>query len=259
MRDAHCVEHESRRMLLARDEVHVWKVAADCRSSRDEWLVLSPLERDRAFALRSPTDRDRWVQAHAALRDVLHLYLDHDPQPQFRRGKYGKPALEEASGVRFNLAHSGQWALIAVAWREVGADVEEIRAFDVDAIAQTVLSANEQLRIGAATGQQRLCEFYRAWTRKEALLKGLGLGLYTDLTEFDVLLDTPPQVSTVVRSSIAKDAPWILADIDVDVRHRAAVAVHGEAAVTIRVLDWRTTRLSLRPSFSGKSPTINPN
>jgi 4'-phosphopantetheinyl transferase len=245
-------------MALSRDEIHVWKIAADCLSSHEEWSLLSPPERQRALALRSTTDRERWVRAHAGLRDVLSRYLDHHPRVQFTRGKYGKPGLKEPSGLRFNLAHSGQWALIAIARLEIGIDIEEIRACEVESIAQTVLCVNERQRIHSLTGRQRLYEFYRAWTRKEALLKGLGLGLNADPSAFNVLLDRPPHIPAVVSSPLSEHGPWVVADIDVDERHRAAVAVRGETPVVIRVLNWQMTRLPPSPDFSMESPTISP-
>src|SRR3954447_15740394 len=66
----------------------------------------------------------RWANARAALRQTLAEYLGEDPAALRIRDE-DKPRLEPASPLRFNLSHSADLALIAVATeREVGIDVE---------------------------------------------------------------------------------------------------------------------------------------
>src|SRR5436190_3194008 len=111
------------RSLLASGEVHVWRVFADRLSTTADWELLSREEQHRALAFRFTPDRVRWIRAHAALRDVLRKYVGGGPPLRFRLGRFGKPELEKSCGLRFNLAHSGQWAPIAVAPdRGVGLD-----------------------------------------------------------------------------------------------------------------------------------------
>jgi 4'-phosphopantetheinyl transferase len=224
---------------LSADEVHVWKVSVDRLSTAEDWSLLTQEERDRALALRSSWDRVRWVRAHAALRDVLRLYIGDDLPLRFSVGRFGKPQIEESCGLKFNLAHSGQWALIAIARdREVGVDVEEIRDVDVGSIIRTRLSAREGAALSQLIGRARLDAFYRCWTRKEAFVKALGLGLNADLTAFDVSVDAQTPRLLDMRTPLPRDSGWVLADIMLDFRHKAAIVVQGDAGMECRLLDW---------------------
>jgi 4'-phosphopantetheinyl transferase len=225
--------------VLSSDEVHVWKVSARSLSTTAEWELLSHDERHRALALRSTTDRIRWIRAHAALRDILRKYVPDAPPLRFRVGKFGKPELDESLGLRFNLAHSGQWALIAVARdREVGVDVEEVCLEDLEPIVHTAFSPTERLAFGRLTGEARVDAFYRCWTRKEAIVKGLGLGLHAELTELEVPVERQDRPLLLVPPPAFASKAWILDDITLDSRHMAAVAVEGAAPALCRVLEW---------------------
>ena len=225
--------------ILAFGEVHVWRVSADCLSTTADWELLSQEERHRALAFRFPRDRVRWIRAHAALRGVLRNYVGDGPPLRFRLGRFGKPELEESSGLRFNLAHSGQWALIAVARdRDVGIDVEEVSLDDIAPVLPTTFSRVERAALAGLSGRARIEAFYRGWARKEAFVKALGLGLRADLTAFEVFVDAPLSRLVSLRAPF-RDSHWMLADVTLDSRHKAALVVEGTGPVECRFLDWR--------------------
>jgi 4'-phosphopantetheinyl transferase len=161
-------------------EVHVWRVALD----EDGWPPVDRLsheERERAARLRRPEAARRWAAARWALRGVLGQYLDAPAAGiGLRRGAHGKPKLvDPATSLRFNLSHSGDLALIAVAReREVGIDVEwiDLRR-DVLALAPHALDDAEAATVRAATPHARSAVFHAAWVRREAIAKCLGTGL----------------------------------------------------------------------------------
>ena len=81
--------------------------------------------------------------------------------------------------MQFNLARSGDLCLIAASEQgSVGVDVEEVREFpELDAVAGSSLAPEEGAAVLARSGEERVpLSFYRCWTRKEAYLKGLGMG-----------------------------------------------------------------------------------
>lgn len=123
----------------------------------------------------------RWVASRWALRTLLSRYLDEDPAAiALASGEHGKPALAEApERLAFNLSHSGDLAIVAVAaGREVGVDVEAIDpARDLVALARRGLDADSAASVRAAAPAQRARVFYEAWARHEALVKCLGTGL----------------------------------------------------------------------------------
>jgi phosphopantetheinyl transferase len=133
-------------------EAHVWRVELD----GDDWpdgTGLPPAERVRAGRIVSPARRQRWIASRWALRTVLAGYLAQAPTAvELRIEPRGKPRLATDSRLRFNLSHSWNLALVAVALdREVGVDVQWI-----------------------GDRSPALCE---AWARREAVAKCHGSGL----------------------------------------------------------------------------------
>jgi 4'-phosphopantetheinyl transferase len=103
----------------------------------------------------------------------------------------GKPWLampdRRRASLHFNLAHSGELALVAVAEGcEVGVDVERLRPVrHCDEIAERYFSTGERDAVGAAEPALRSAAFLRCWTAKEAVLKAIGTGLGHPLQTFD--------------------------------------------------------------------------
>ena len=136
-------------------------------------------ERERASHFRSRHHAERFLSAHGALRLILARYLARDPLAlRFSTGAWGKPALEGET-LEFNLSHSGELALIAVArTRRVGVDVETLRAVpELAGIATSVCSPGERAALDALEAQERDVAFLAMWTRKEALAKMTGEGI----------------------------------------------------------------------------------
>src|ERR1019366_3201867 len=106
---------------------------------------------------------------------------------EFGLREKGKPYLALAPEIRFNLAHSREVALVAVALDvEVGVDIERQRPLtEYAAIAQRYFPEGY-------TAPTSVREFFRHWTRIEALLKAHGGGLYGAGA-------TPPGVWTVIQ------------------------------------------------------------
>jgi 4'-phosphopantetheinyl transferase len=172
-------------MALSPVAVHVVDIQLDHVAEDDEGL-LDDSERMRARRFLNATDRTRFVAAHAALRTVLGRILDRSAdRVTFAFNAHGKPTLADAgSQVHFNLSHSCDRALIAVAFdRPVGVDIEKHRRIDEAALARRFLSAPEREQIEGATPADRSHAFFSAWTRKEALAKAIGGALFDPLDE----------------------------------------------------------------------------
>src|ERR1700691_5906923 len=121
-------------LVLCNDEVHVWRAALGHAPSQINSLLdtLSEDEKSRAERFYFQIDRERFIIARAALREVLGVYLKRAAKSlSFCYGSHGKPALARDSGsnpIHFNLSHSNGVAVYAVARdREVGIDLEFIR------------------------------------------------------------------------------------------------------------------------------------
>jgi 4'-phosphopantetheinyl transferase len=222
--------------LLHGGEVHVWHVGLDRSALQLGELnaILRPDERVRASRFRHAGDRDRFIAARGLLRRILGDYLAIDPaQLAFVREASGKPALEagpEGPALRFNVSHSHDRALFAVALHaELGIDIERVRMdIEYEALARRFFSGPEVAGLVALPVAQRLRGFYACWTRKEAYLKARGEGLLGPLDQFSVSV-TPDEPVSLLHDERdpAGAARWSIHGLDVGPDYAAALAVAG--------------------------------
>ena len=168
-------------LLCRRGDVQVWRVELrlpePVLAERAEWL--SPVERERADRQRARPDvRRRFVAARSGLRQILSDFMGVAADVlEIAEGPDGKP--EVRGGPSFSLSHSGELALCAVCpGRAVGVDLEALRSVaGAEEIARRWFTENELLAFESARGADPQAAFLRIWTRKEAYLKALGVGL----------------------------------------------------------------------------------
>lgn len=100
------------------------------------------------------------------------------------------PASSSGEGecrTHFNLSYRSDFALLAIADREVGIDIEQVRTiFDVDAFCSSYFHRNEKAIIDQALPSEQADTIFTFWAFKEAFIKCLGIGFSRDLTEFDL-------------------------------------------------------------------------
>lgn len=185
--------------------------------------VLDPRELRSAAAFRADADRDCYRAAHVGLRLLLGAQLGSAPgDVRLVREDcpgcgepHGRPAVA-GGGVHFSLSHSGGFALLAFAATPVGVDVETVPSADAVADISSVMHRVEIAELGALEPPERPAAFARAWVRKEAYLKGLGIGLGRDPSADYVGTGEAPA---------AGPAGWSIADVAVGEHRAAAVAV----------------------------------
>ncbi len=176
-------------------DVQVWAAWLNVGSEEMTgfWSTLSNQERERAGRFAFERDRGYFVAARGLLRLVLGSCLGTEPcKVEFRHGDQGKPAVGGAfarSGLQFNLAHSGNLAVFAVAHhRTVGVDVEQVRPVSqLSELIEGFFSAGERAELEALSAEKKATGFFRIWTRKEAWLKATGKGITGSLKCIDVL------------------------------------------------------------------------
>jgi 4'-phosphopantetheinyl transferase len=233
------------RPALDEHAVHVWRVALDDESRvAASWRLLSPEEQGRADRLHDAAYRRRFVLAHGALRSLLAAYLDVAPAAiAYVLGAHGKPALATPEGARagveFNLSHSRDIALIAVArGRPVGVDVQHwSESAEHLRLAERFFSPYERdaLRALADETERVPGAFFAAWTRKEAYVKATGHGIARGLHHFDVSL-TPGEHARLLADRLDPDAPtrWAMTALDPAPGYSAAVVVASPLGAVAR-------------------------
>jgi 4'-phosphopantetheinyl transferase len=198
---------------LAGSDVHVWfaHFGPEDPSAAAFDALLDAGERSRADRFVFAHHRERFVRAHGVLRLVLAAYTGRPPaELSFIAGHYGKPALAGSPGVAFSLSHAGDGVAIAVtAGHEIGIDIETPRVMnDRDDLVRRYFSASEIAAYDSTEPAHRDEAFFRLWTRKEAFVKGIGLGLSRPLDSFTVGLGIP------VSLDAPGDASWSLHHLD---------------------------------------------
>jgi 4'-phosphopantetheinyl transferase len=208
-------------------------VSADILNCFRQWLSRDELAKAKRF--RSDLHQARYIVGRAALRRVLADRLGCSPAGiRFSYGRNGKPMLEGNLGnVEFNLAHNGGDAVIALSGgAAIGVDIELVRPIaDVESLARLVFSDVERRELEFAPDP--VSAFLNGWTRKEAYVKALGLGLRAPLRKITVSLSSRAALlSTGLRDQPASN--WCLLNVP---HPRAVVAL----ALGPRLGNVRTT------------------
>ena len=218
-----------------------------CATS-DALRFLDRDERRRVAQFAFERDRVRFIQAHGFVRRILAGYCDADAAAlAFTRNRHGKPSLVPRAGaldLQFSVSHSDDCCMLAVRRdHAIGIDVEQMRdlprAMD---IARRYFTPAESKALALLQGMARRDAFFVLWTHKEAMLKGLGVGLAENLDriEFDLDSDGDPRLAAWDGDrSVAR--LWIVRRLDPAPGYLAAVAgLRPIRSLTLR--EWRPLR-----------------
>lgn len=195
--------------------------------------LLNAAERARRERLRLAADRARFTLGAALVRLIIG---QRTGQPAAavpvdrtcpRCGEpHGRPTVAD-SGVRLSVSHSGDWVAVAVSeTADVGVDVEQVSDVDLAMLAPSVLSVAEYA--SAATRD----DFFRAWTRKEAVVKATGDGLSVPLAEV-VIGESNDSTLTVITYPGRKPLAVQLVDLGQRDGHVAALAALTDVPVDV--------------------------
>jgi 4'-phosphopantetheinyl transferase len=219
-----------RRLSIPPDgTVDLWLIdlASDADTLSAMWPALDAAEKARADRLATPTLRRRFVAGHTNVRAILAWYLGLTPATvPFVRDRGGKPHVS-GDPLAFNVSHSDELTVCAVAsGGRLGVDIERVRfVADAEGLADRFFSRGESDEIRRRPADARHRAFLDTWTRKEAFVKATGEGLSRPLDSFDV---TTPSAGWWMRAcapapgyvgSVAHDRPIAV----VACRHPSAI------------------------------------
>ncbi len=187
-----CAVYEPTWLLLADypapPTVYRIQITAFRRHEPFLYTLLRPAEKLRAGRYHQPRDRQRFIVARGLLRLLLSHYVAQSPtEVVFATDATKKPFLRDFPDWHYNVSHSGDWIVMAVAQTGVGVDVEKIEpGFDFGPVINPLFSREEQRAINESTTARPL--FYELWTRKEALAKATAKGIDDDFCRLPSLV-----------------------------------------------------------------------
>lgn len=132
---------------------------------------------------QNPEDRKRRFMGCLLAAYALQSQGGDGVLPAYLNGPFGKPYLAAWESFFFNLSHSGELAVCAVADQEVGIDVQQKRSLS-QRIADRFFTAQEKVVLAQASPKEKEALFYRIWSAKEAYIKLTGQGLGQGLATF---------------------------------------------------------------------------
>ena len=210
--------------VVSAQELHLWRFSLKRmpHSLQQYSDILSSDEVRRAEKLISPQKKSDFIVARAQLRLILAAYLRCFPaRIEFTYNPQGKPFLLHSAEqqLSFNLSHAGGRGLLALMkTTPVGVDIERIdRNIDCLAIARRYFSSAEERFLQRLPAEKQAIHFFRVWTRKEALLKMLGIGL-----------------GSVGEIPSSQETPRFLRHIPIGAGYIAAVAARDAVTTVVR-------------------------
>jgi 4'-phosphopantetheinyl transferase len=161
-------------------------------SDYEELLSLS--ERQQYEQFSQGDHQQDYLVSRALLRWVLSKYCDAKPADlEFGVNQFGKPALLHPAvpDLQFNTAHThGLTVCVVGSQFPVGIDAEyHSDSASLLRVADDYFSPLELQALHDKTSEdEKLADFFRYWTLKEAYLKSRGEGLSIPLHDFSVVL-----------------------------------------------------------------------
>jgi 4'-phosphopantetheinyl transferase len=169
----------------SRSTVDLWYVRTDVVSDPKTiqacFKLMANAERERYQRFRFERHRHEYLVTRGLVRAVLSTYANRPASElAFAITEHGRPLLEDAGDLRFNLTNTTELVVCAVTHdgREVGVDAERLtRAGEILGIATTVFTIAERAALDELELPERQRRAVELWTLKEAYMKARGLGM----------------------------------------------------------------------------------
>ncbi|MFP3989067.1 4'-phosphopantetheinyl transferase superfamily protein [Streptomyces sp. E11-3] len=204
-------------------KVHIWRGRAPDELDPADVALLSEEELE-VVSRGSRKAAVRYTASHAALRRVLAEYLGvaptaiglgRRPCPRCEHPRHGRPRVDwPVTDLDFNFSRSGpHWLLAVGASGQLGVDVEDGRNLDVEGASALVMSDAELAYARSSSDTaDRQSTFFRCWTRKEAVVKAIGVGIIADLKAIDI---QPARSGPVLVRHTEPTGPdsWLVMDL----------------------------------------------
>lgn len=146
--------------------------------------ILSCGEQERLARFTQAQDAASYLVAHVYLRLALGEALGTDPAGlTFGRSPCpdcgstsGRPMVASSNGLEFSLSHTVGAVAVALSSSRVGVDIQAVGGGGHVGVLNA-LHPHEARFLRSLEADRREAALVRCWTRKEAVLKGLGSGV----------------------------------------------------------------------------------
>ena len=231
------------------NEIHIWLASLTKPAINPDAAcqVLSHQERKKATCFVRSLDSEKYITRQHALRTLLSYYTGKQAgEIQISHTDFGKPELSHTAGqsaLFFNVSYSDALCVMAFGRAgKLGVDVELIRSFpDMDAMTDLCLTRLEKKAYFALHGFRRKTSFFKYWTRKEALVKGIGTGLSYPVNQIHTALTATQRIELGSNRDIPEGpSSWFLYELHLPDTFEGTLASETPLD-SIRYFQWNPT------------------
>lgn len=141
-------------------------------------------------------------------------------QTHFTKNEYKRPML--CTDEDFNISHSNPYVVSAIqSSGNVGIDIELIKPIEVEPFKR-IFHPKEWIYLMEHQGKPGV--FFELWTRKEALIKAIGKGMYLPLQDINCL----------PASVFFMDTTWYIHPISCGDHLKAHIATNNSSVIPVR-------------------------
>lgn len=189
-------------------------VDGDAVTRAESVLTADELARARRAV---PAVHRRRVLLRAALRQALASQLGMDPAAvPLTTSPTGRPEVPGVWDIDVSCSSSSSLGIVVVSrHHRIGVDLELVREWTPDVLSEGWLAPAERAALMELPLDLRGMAATRAWTRKEAVLKGRGCGLLSD----------PRDVVVRITAATGTVAGWELRNVSVPDGWVASLAI----------------------------------
>lgn len=164
--------------------IDIWYCDTTEFTEADLHMLLDPFSpAEKEAVLRFHFLKDRLFRVIG--RTMVSLKLQCEPDT-IQKTPAGKPFVMGSS--RFNISHAGTVVAVAFSDEEIGLDIETNNTLEQQGI-MSYFHPDEQRTFHGLNEDSKQAFFYRIWTRKEAFLKAIGVGIVEGLNTYNCLPD----------------------------------------------------------------------
>jgi len=172
-------------------------------------MLIPPAIKHTILLKRNPLDVQLSVCGNLLILELLNRFGLNLSLADLHYNPWQRPYFN--TGFDFNISHSGNVVVCCATDNgKVGIDIELTGPVNFN--YDDYFTLNEQKNIRAAPNPD--IDFFKYWTRKEAVLKAVGTGVYTPLLEIDVSED----------SFVYEGVTYYLSPIEIDPVYQSCIA-----------------------------------